>query len=146
MSKRSSGIALIIPLALLTAITGCPTPLPPPPEAVLSGTWELTGDVVAPEVSNFLLTFDQNGNITRMSYQFNNFTVTADDPSFIDSNATVSGSDVNIVATWLTVNNLVLDGTMNSALTQITGTASYRLVIGGVTVEVPAGAAQLAKR
>lgn len=139
-------LCVLAALVLLVPLSGCPVAVVPPPEAVLEGTWELTGDIVAPEVSNFLLTFDQNGKITRMNYQFNNFTVTANDPSFIDSNSTVSGSDVNIAVTWLTVNTLVLDGTLNSALTQITGTASYKLVIGGVTVDVPAGAAQLTKQ
>ena len=143
MTKKVCGWAGLL---LLLPLCGCPVVVPVGPEAVLEGTWELTGSVVAPGVTDFLVTFNSSGEITRLSYTYGVFTIVVDDPSFIYSQSTVDGNDVNITVTWLTVNNLVFDGTLNSAQTQITGTASYRLVVGGITVDVPAGDAQFTKQ
>ncbi len=142
-AQRRQLIAWLAPL-LLVPLSGCP--IPTPIASVLEGTWELTGDVVSPELSNFLITFDRNGEITRLQYQVDAFTVTADDPGFIDGNSSVNSTDINIVVTWLAVNNLVFDGLLNDAQTQIVGTASYQLRLGSITVEAPAGNAVLTKR
>jgi len=131
----------------LLPLCGCPVAAPPAAEAVLQGTWKLTGDVVAPGVTDFLVTFDARGKISALSYRYNNIIlVDLNDPAFIQSDSTVSGSDVSIVATWLSVNNLVFDGTLNAGQTQMTGTMSYRLLIGNITVDAPAGNAQLTKQ
>ncbi len=147
MSKRASGFALIIPVALLTVLTGCPTPVPPPPpEAVLEGRWELTGDVVSDDISAFFVTFDGNGNIVRIDYRVGLVQVVIDEPGFIQTDSTVSGSSVSIVATWFSVNNLAFSGIANADFSRIDGNASYKLVIGSISVDVPAGTAALIRQ
>ena len=146
MNKRSSAFALIIPLALLTALTGCPTPVPPPAEAVLEGRWQLTGDVISDDVSAFFVTFDANGNISKIDYRVGLVQVTVDEPGFISTDSTVNGSSVSIIATWFSVNNLGFSGIANADFSRVDGNASYRLVIGSVSVDVPAGAATLIRQ
>lgn len=151
MSKKSAGFALIIPVALLAVLTGClvptqPLPPPPPPEAVLEGRWELTGDMMSDDVSAFFISFDANGNISRLDYRVGSARVVFDEPDFIQTDSTVNGSSVSIIATWFGVNNLAFSGTANAGFSRIDGNASYRLVIGSVSVDVPAGDATLTRR
>ena len=146
MSKRFAGFALIVPVALLTVLTGCPTPVPPPAEAVLEGRWELTGDVVSDDISAFFVTFDVNGNIVRLDYRVGLVQVAIDEPGFIQTDSTVNGSSVSIIATWFSVNSLAFSGIANADFSRIDGNASYKLVIGSVSVNVPAGAAALIRQ
>lgn len=142
--RKMTVCTLLLPLLVLG---GCPAPAPPLPEAVLEGTWELTGDALPAEITDYLVTFNEVGEITRISFRYNEIvTVTVSTSSSIDSSSTVSGSDVSIVASWFTVNNLVFSGTLNEALTQMTGSASYRLEFGGVTIETPVGDAVFTKQ
>ena len=100
----------------------------------------MTGDAVPSELTEYRVTFNNKGEITQISYRYNQTVlITVSTPSFIDSSSTVSGNDVSIVATWFTVNNLAFSGTLNSAQTQIVGSASYRLEFGVVTIESPVG-------
>lgn len=147
MRKRLASTAGCLSLVLLAALPGCTITVAPPPEAVLEGTWLLTGDVIAPDVSEFLITFDSDGEITRISYTYaNSITVTSNDPDFIDSDSTVDGDAVTINVTWLFVNNLVLTGTLDAAQDQITGEASFRLNIGSIEIEAPLGDAVLTRQ
>ncbi len=145
MNKRLTVLALIVPVALLTALPGCLVP-PPPPEAVLEGRWELTGEVVRDDVSAFFVTFDANGNIVRIDYRVGLVQVTFDESGFIQTDSTVNGSSVSVIATWFSVNNLAFSGIANADFSRIDGNASYRLVIGSVSVDAPAGDAALIRR
>lgn len=136
-------------VSTLLIITGCP-PQEPPRILVLQGTWELTP---APtNVSDFLLTFNDNGNITRIQYTLTDpsstvpVTVTIDDPEFVDADSSVEGNDVAITATWAVVNNLNFDGTLNDAEDQIDGTATYFIQVGNVTVSLPETSARLTRQ
>lgn len=149
MNKRFAGFALIVPVVLLTTLTGCPAPLPPPPpppEAVLEGRWELTGDMASDDISDFFITFDANGNISRLDYRVGLARVVFDEPTFIQTDSTVNESSVSIIATWFGVNNLAFSGTANADFSRIDGSASFRLVIGSVSIEVPAGEAALVRQ
>ncbi len=146
MNERIAGLALIVPVALLTALTGCPVPQPPPAEAVLEGRWELTGDVISDDISAFFVTFDADGNISRIDYRVGLVQVTFDESGFIQTDSTVNGSSVSIIATWFSVNNLAFSGIANADFSRIDGNASYRLIIGGISVDVPAGAAALIRQ
>ncbi len=143
---RTATGALLV-LTCLVVLTGCPiNPIPTPPEAVLKGTWELRGDLVADEVSDFLITFNSQGEITRLSYRFGFATIVVDDPTFIQSESNVDGDQVSIVVTWLLTNSLFFEGTLNTAQTQIDGTTSFVIKIGSVEINVPTGAATLTKQ
>jgi hypothetical protein len=130
----------------LLPLTGCPVTPTPGPEAVLEGTWELTGEVVTEGVTNFLITFDEEGQITGLTYDYGVISVVVDDPSFIESVSSVNGSSVNISVTWLGVNNLVIDGTLSADQNTITGTATYLIVIGNLEISAPAGDATLTRQ
>jgi hypothetical protein len=147
LSMKRAFFAGVITLAAVM-LGGCPSPTPtPPPEAVLAGTWTMTGDAVDPQISELQLTFDSNGDLTKISYVVDGLVrVTIDQASFINSDTSVSGSDVTIVANWFTVNNIVISGTLNASQDQITGSASYVFVAGGVTIEAPVGDVTLTKQ
>ena len=146
MNKRLAGFALIVPVVLLTALTGCPAPMPPPAEAVLEGRWELIGDMANDDISAFFITFDANGNISRLDYRVGLAQVVFDEPGFIQTDSTVNERAVSIVATWFGVNNLAFSGIANADFSRIDGNASFRLVLGGVSVDVPAGDAALIRQ
>lgn len=147
-SRKPPAIVAAV-LAAFVLVTGCPPP-PPPPVSVLQGTWELTP---APaNVTNFFVTFDDDGDISQIQYIYTEpggnvpVTVTIDDPEFVDADSTVDGSDVSIRANWAAVNNLQFNGTLNESQDQITGTATYFIQVGNVTVSLPTTNAQLTKQ
>jgi hypothetical protein len=142
-------LGTILGVAVVAGVCACvsPEPPPPPPEAVLEGTWQLTGVVLTPGISDFLISFDGEGNITRLTYRVNDLvTVYVDETDFIDSDGTVNGDDVSIIASWFEVNHFAFSGTLNSNQTRIDGNASYKLVVGGLTIEAPLGQARLTKQ
>ena len=138
--------ALIVTgLALTTVLlTGCPAPVPPPAEAVLAGTWRLEpGEQFTPPLSDWFLTFDSNGELTRVTYTFAGFaTVTWNNPP---AATTVNGSSVYISVSQ-SGNGLIFSGTLNSSNTVATGTLSSNLVVGGITISVSQGPATLTKQ
>jgi hypothetical protein len=148
MSRKQERItALIGGALLLVAATGCPIIIPPLPEAVLQGTWELTGDLVSPQVSDFLITFDRDGQITRMTYVFGGITTVTISGADLRSSSNVNGDNVSITATWGSGSTLFFQGTLNNAKNQITGSTGYRLVISeSITIEIPTGPATLTKQ
>ncbi len=148
MSRRNYerfGVLLAGTILLLVA-TGCPFTTTAP-EAVLEGTWQLTGDVISPDVTNFLISFDSSGKITGINYQYKGGTVTIS-PSLINSSSTVSGTSVSISATWYLggTNSLSFIGELNSTNTVINGSTEYGLWVGGINLSIPTGPATLTKR
>jgi hypothetical protein len=139
---------LVANALLLVTATGCPFIIPPVPESVLQGTWELTGDLVSPDVTDFLITFDRDGEITEISYVLNGITtVTIDSDSLVRSSSEVNGSDVSISASWGAGSTLFFEGTLNSGQTQIVGSTGYRIVItGSITIDIPTGPATLTRQ
>lgn len=133
-------------VALLVAATGCPSAPPSVPEAVLEGTWELTGDLVADEVSDFLITFDETGEITTIRYTVGIINVVINAPASIQSSSNVDGNSVTISAAWLGINNLVFEGTLNDAESQIDGTTTFSIEVGSVKITVPTGDALLIRQ
>ncbi len=144
--KRERVRVLIGGALLLVAATGCPFVIPPVPESVLQGTWELTGEVVSPDVTDFLITFDKDGQISRITYKFKSITTITIDSDSLRSSSNVNGDDVSITATW-GGSTFFFEGTLNSAQNQIDGTTGYRLVVSeSITVEIPTGPATLTKQ
>ncbi|MEW6252491.1 MAG: hypothetical protein AB1716_17785 [Planctomycetota bacterium] len=131
--------------ALLAANFGCPAPAPPP-EAVLAGVWQMVpSQNFNPQLTNWFLTFDEDGELTQVSYTFAGAaTVTWNNPP---SATTVNGTAVFISVTQ-SGNGLTFDGTLNSATapTSATGTLNSNLVVGGVTITVNQGPATLNKQ
>src|SRR6185436_17365303 len=129
-NRLKNSLAAVAFFGVLVFVTGCPAPAPAP-EAVLAGTWSLAP--LGPNVSNYLITFDDTGTITRLQYTFTDpdtgvsVKVDIDQAKFITSSSAVNGSDVSITATWLSVNNMVFSGTINADNTVMTGSASYVL-------------------
>lgn len=144
-SQRRPRATLLIAAALLfVALAGC---IPPPPEAVLEGTWRLTDNVLNVPVSDFLVTFDRDGHISQITYVYEGFTITIDADSFTQSSSNVDGRDVSIGASWGSDSMFLFDGTLNAAETQIVGTTRYRLVMGPlIIVEIPAGPGVLTRQ
>lgn len=136
-----------IAVAALVPLCGCPFDFfgNGNDNDVLEGTWLITGDAVSDEVSNFLVTFNGSGDITEISYTYNNSNITIDG-NVIGSDADVDGSDVDISASWGGSSTLQFDGTLNDDQTVITGNLSYVIVIGAVTIESPPAAATLTKQ
>ena len=131
-------------LVLATALLGgCPAATTPP-EAVLAGTWQLVpSEQFTPPLSDWFLTFDSNGELTKVSYTFAGFaTVTWNNPP---AATTVNGSSVYI-STTQSGNGLTFSGTLNSTNTVATGTLSSNLIVGGITISVNQGPATLTKQ
>lgn len=138
-----------IPVAMLVlmSMSGCIDPSPPPPEAVLEGTWQLAGAVVQPGLTDFKVTFDQQGKMTALRYRLNDqMWVIVNDSSLIDSDSTVNGTDVSIIASWFQDNHFAFSGMLKNNNTLIDGNAAYRFVVGGSTIEASLGAGQLIKQ
>ncbi len=138
MSKRLAGFTLIVPLALLTALSGCLSPPPPPPEAVLAGDWSLT----APEtdLSNLMLRFDENGALTLVVYKIG-------DSATLFQTSPVATSDVNgdavaIVATF-DGNSLSFVGTLDG--NTIDGRITTTITSGSLILVIDDGPATMTR-
>jgi hypothetical protein len=131
----------------LVGVYGCGVPVPPPPEAALEGTWELSGEAVQPEISEFRITFDDKGSITRLSYRLNNLvTIYVDESALITSDTTVNDSEVSIIASWFQSSYFAFGGALNANHTLMDGQATYEIVVGGVTIEAPLSQARLTRQ
>lgn len=120
--------------------SGCAAP--PPPEAVLSGTWQLTTDQPSTLPTTFLI-FDTNGNLTTLQFVTNNATITQ---SNLNSNTLVNGSAVTVSATF-GVSTISFNGTLNSVNPFATGTLSAQLNLSnGIVVNLNGVAATLSKK
>jgi hypothetical protein len=134
------GLLLVVPLVVLPA--GCGVVFPPPPEAVLEGTWEVTSSSSL-SLTQLLLTFDQNGDLTRVTYKLGTeVTITAPSPS---GTSTVSGKDVTIAATFLG-NSLIFNGTLNDSDTVINGTLTTQITVGLIVVTINNGPGTFTKQ
>jgi hypothetical protein len=132
-------------LLLAVVCTGLPIScgvlFSPPAAAVLAGTWELTTPSTA-SLTQLLLTFDQNGNLTTVTYKLGTeITVTESAPV---STTTVDGKNVTISATFLG-NSLDFNGTLNEADTVITGTLSTRIALGTIVITIDGGPGTMTK-
>ncbi len=93
-------------LAVLSA--GC-TPVPPA-TAVLAGTWKLTTPSDVTNLTELLLTFDSNGNLSNVTYKIGDkATITSPTPT---ATTAVAGQNVTISATFVG-NSLSFSGVLN---------------------------------
>lgn len=148
MSPKTWSVLLsIVALTVMIGVAGCPSPSTS--KAVLEGTWLLSEtNSPNPNLTQVLLTFDANGDLTTVTYVFNNATVTSTGAALTATTA-VSGSTVTITSTFGSSGNSSLDftGTLNSTDTVITGTATFTVVVSNsTTITFPAGAATLTKQ
>ena len=143
---RSLLFAVLVSGALV-GVSGCGIPVPPPPEAALEGTWELSGEAVQPRLSEFRITFDDEGRITRLSYRLDNLvTIYVDESALITSDTTVNDSEVSILASWFQLNYFAFGGTLNANHTYMDGNATYQIAVGGETIEAPLSQARLTRQ
>jgi hypothetical protein len=152
MSRRFQGSAARVPrwaaAALLLAVTGCAFSFlgdRDVDEEVLDGRWELTGDAVDDDVSDFFIELDDDGEITGISYRLGSVIVELDGDA-IDSKSQVEGDSVVIDAEWLRVNSLRFEGRLSADLNRIDGSLTYRFEFGAITLGVVAGAATLTRQ
>ncbi len=139
---RSYSKAILLSLCMMPVLifSGCAAP--PPPEAVLSGTWQLTTDQPSTLPTTFLI-FDTNGNLTTLQFVTNNATITQ---SNLNSNTLVNGSAVTVSATF-GVSTISFNGTLNSVNPFATGTLSAQLNLSnGIVVNLNGVAATLSKK
>lgn len=143
MSSRKNKIAHLAGIGLLLSLGGCFFSRPPP-EAVLQGVWQLVpATQFTPPIENWLLTFNDDGELTQVSYQFAGLaTVTWNNPNGATN---VDGSSVYVSATQ-SGNGLTFSGTFNSDETVATGELTSNLIAGGLTISVTQGAATLTKQ
>jgi hypothetical protein len=135
---RSKVCVLLLTLPLLLFLTGCPFLFP---ASVLAGTWAFTVEN-APDLNELLLTFNNTGRITKVTYQVTGgVEITVNNPS---GTATVSGKNVTVQTTF-NGNTLRFDGTLNSDDTVAQGTITLDIVVGGVTISIDGGAATMTK-
>jgi len=124
----------------LTTLVGCaPTP---PPEAVLEGTWEMT-TTESTDLTQLLLTFDAQGELSRITYQLDGGTILIATSPTAATN--VDGDDVSISVTFSS-NALVFNGQLNNAKTVITGTTTTYITVGLFVVQINNGPAVLTKQ
>jgi hypothetical protein len=135
---------LLLAGAFFLTTGGCIT-IPDPDPSELEGRWELTGALVEDDISDYVIEFDAEGEITEISYRYQNSARVIIDGSAIDSSSNVEDGDVSIVAEWFGGNSLFFEGAFNAAQDEIDGSVSYELKIGAITIEVPVGDAQLTR-
>jgi hypothetical protein len=133
-------IFLATAVAGLAALTGCPPT--PPPEAVLEGTWEMT-TTESTDLTQLLLTFDAQGDLSRITYQLDGGTILIATSPTAATN--VNGDDVSISVTFSS-NALVFNGKFNNAKTVITGTTTTYITVGLFVVQINNGPAVLTKQ
>jgi hypothetical protein len=144
MSRTRSPVMAMVVLSFVPFVSlfaGCVSP-PPPPEAVLAGTWAVTVEN-NPDLKLLLLTFDSNGNLQSIEYQVgSNAVITVPAPlgaTNVDGNAvTISVSFNN--------NTLAFNGTLNDTQTVITGDITTLIVVGGLEISINNGPATLTKQ
>lgn len=142
MSKFAKTATVMALGILLLAPAGCfntPEPEPSP----LFGSWELSGALVDPDISDYVIQFDENGEIVEISYRFQDSARIIINGSAIESSSNVEDDNVSIVAEWFNINSLFFEGVFNADQTVISGSVSYEVNIGAVTIEVPVGDAEL---
>jgi hypothetical protein len=139
---KSRFAASAVAIALLP-LCGCHLGDTGNPDAVLEGTWEMTGEALGNNVTDFLITFDDNGDITEVQYMVGAVQVEFTD---IDSTTTVDGSSVSINASWGGPSQFIFDGTLNDSQDVIDGDVSYSLTTDGVNINAPVGPATLTKQ
>ncbi len=133
-------LMVVAPLALVAA--GCPT-TEPPAEAVLAGTWEVSTTPEESDLTQLLLTFNQNGDLQTVTYQVSDNTViTVPSPL---GNTNVEGQEVTISSTFLG-NSLSFSGTLNETNDVIEGNITTTITVGGIVITIDNGEATLTKQ
>lgn len=137
---------LVIGATTITAPTGAATltKVTPVTKTVLAGNWTLA-EQTNPNalLTSIQLNFNSSGDLVSTTYIFNNVTATK---TLTNTTTAVNGTTVTITSSDTSGGfTLAFNGTLNSANTVITGTASWTLVIGATTITAPAGPATLTK-
>lgn len=133
--------AVLFISALLAAPGGCPGITPPPPEAVLAGTWIFLGSAEDTDVSEFLLTIDAGGTPDSVTFQLGeNDAIALDAAGF----ATADGNMVTLSATF-GGNTFSLNGTLDGNEESIGGFATLHLITGSATINATRTAATLTR-
>jgi hypothetical protein len=129
----------IVVMILGVGLAGCislPGTTLPPEEAILAGSWGLTGDAVQ-NLDSLVFTFDDRGDLSLIVFQISGTQRLTDTNPRGD--VTVSGSTVTIDTTILG-SGTIFTGTLNADNTQIVGTLTTRLQIGSIVAETDQGA------
>lgn len=137
-------ILLTVCLAVAALMGGnCDVNVTPPPEAVLAGTWLLTGE----QISTFLdkaLVFNSSGRLTQITTRSTNIfgseqrVVERD----LNLNPVVNGSNVRIVLTG----DLVFEGTFNDGLTEAVGKLQTETTWFNTTIITDQGPGKIVKQ
>lgn len=142
--RRNRAMLLVAGSVLTAGIFGCP--LLPPPEAAMKGTWELIpSDTVDPRLTDWFLTFNSSGKLTKVEYTFiGGETVAWSNPP---SSTDVNEDQVHISVTFL-ANSFMFDGTLDDVKTpsSATGTIIASIKIGDIEISEPQGEATLVKQ
>ena len=110
-TRSNRGLGILAALTL--ALAGCETNVIPPPEAVLLGSW-LLGSTDSGQ-NGKVFVFDATGRLDEIRTTTGNSTLIERD---VHDTVTVIGMNVVV----RTRGNLIFEGTLNEALTLITGT------------------------
>lgn len=140
---RSSLLAFAFSSVVL--LMGCirlPSASLPPEEAILAGSWEVTGDTVT-NLEALIFTFNDRGELVQVVYELSGTSrITDTNPR---GDVSVRGDSVVIDAT-IVGNGTVFNGILNNANTQINGTLTTRLQVGSIIAEQEQGAATLTRQ
>lgn len=142
--SRGGAWALIACLAFAVLFGGaCEVNVTPPAEAVLAGTWLLTGEQISTFIDKTLV-FNGSGRLTQITTRSTNIfgseqrVVERD----LNLNPVVNGSNVRIVLTG----DLVFEGTFNEGLTEAVGKLQTETTWFNTTIITDQGPGKIVKQ
>lgn len=141
---RRGATGLIVCMAVTALVGGaCEVNVTPPPEAVLAGTWLLTGE----QISTFLdktLVFNNSGRLTQVTTRSTNIFGSEQRVVERDLNlaTVVTGSTVRVVLTG----DLVFEGTFNDGLTEAVGKLQTETTWFNTTIITDQGPGKIVKQ
>ncbi|MHC4444242.1 MAG: hypothetical protein ACYTF1_25020 [Planctomycetota bacterium] len=137
MMKNTMMFMLLLAIPF-TLVNGC---LPPPPEAVLAGTWQLTHETDQP-LTDFFLTFDSSGNLVKLSFTVGD-NITVESP-IKSATVSVQGTAVQITTEFM-AGNLTFNGTLNETNNIIQGRLTNTITVFGISIIIDNGVATLTR-
>ena len=135
-STRMRKLLLAIPFTL---VSGCVSP--PPPEAVLAGTWQLTQETDE-QLTDFFLTFDSSGNLVKLSFTVGD-NITVESP-ITSATVSVQGAAAQITTECM-AGDLTFNGTLDETNNIIQGQLTSTITVFGISIIIDNGAATLTR-
>jgi hypothetical protein len=135
--------AAMLLLAAGLAGGGCEVNVTPPPEAVLAGTWVLTGEQISTFIDKALV-FNSSGRLTQVTTRSTNIFGAEQRVVERDLNlpTTVSGNSVRVVLTA----DLVFEGTFNAAMNEANGQLQTETSFFNTTVITDQGPGKIVRQ